>query len=59
MDSSPHPGSLSWVRWLAPAALAARKVPDSHSIEIRLTVPKVNVADEPVTLAGFAALTEH
>ena len=33
------------------------EVPDSHSIEIRLTVPEVNVADEPVTFAGFAALT--
>ena len=33
------------------------EVSDSHSIEIRLTVPEVNVADEPVTFAGFAALT--
>ena len=33
------------------------EVPDSHSIEIRLTVPEVNVADEPVTFAGFATLT--
>ena len=32
-------------------------MPDSHSIEIRLTVPKVNVADPPVTFAGFATLT--
>ena len=33
------------------------EVPDSHSVLIRLTVPEVNVADEPVTVAGFAALT--
>ena len=33
------------------------EVPDSHSIEIRLTVPEVKVADEPVTFAGFATLT--
>ncbi|MGZ4617428.1 MAG: hypothetical protein ACXV5Q_07410 [Frankiaceae bacterium] len=33
------------------------EVPDSHSILIRLTVPEVNVADEPVTFAGFAVLT--
>ncbi len=33
------------------------EVPDSHRLEIRLTVPEVNVADEPVTFAGVAALT--
>ena len=33
------------------------EVPDSHSIQIRLTVPEVNVGDEPVSFAGFAILT--
>lgn len=33
------------------------EVPDSHSIEIRLTVLEVNVADETVTFAGYVALT--
>jgi hypothetical protein len=32
-------------------------VPDSHSLEIRLTFPEVNVSEEYVTFTGFAALT--
>jgi hypothetical protein len=32
-------------------------VPDSHSLEIRLTLPEVNVAGEDVTFSGFAAVT--
>jgi len=33
------------------------EVPDSYSVEIRFTVPEANVADKPVTFAGFAAMT--
>jgi hypothetical protein len=32
-------------------------VPDSHSIDIRLTIPEVNQSEESVTFTGFAALT--
>ena len=31
-------------------------VPDSHSIDIRLTFPEVNQSEENVTFTGFAAL---
>jgi len=32
-------------------------VPDSHSIDICLTIPEVNQSEEYVTFTGFAALT--
>ena len=31
-------------------------VPDSHGIDIRLTIPEVNQSEEIVTFTGFAAL---
>jgi len=32
-------------------------VPDSHSIDIRLTIPEVNQSEAHVTFTGFAVLT--
>jgi len=34
-------------------------VPDSHTLEICLSFPEVNLAEDAVTFAGYAALTKE